>query len=93
MRQVKKTTTSRHNLKVDNNAHVIINRVRRELIDKGIANVSTSDVIRELDTEAAVGRTLCDILVDFAGETGKNESAVDTLRRLIHDFTASRSIS
>jgi hypothetical protein len=55
------------------------------MVEKGIANPNTSEVIRHLNIDAALGNRLCEILLDFAGETGQNEGAVDTLRRLVED--------
>ena len=74
-------------IKVDPNARDIINKHRGAMMDKGIANPNTSDVIRELNTEAILSRKLCKKLLAFVGEHGENEGAVDVLDRLLHELT------
>jgi hypothetical protein len=81
----KRTGAKAVGIKVDPMAREIINRVRDQMDDAGFANPNTSDVIKELDRDATLGKQLCNLLLDFAGETGQNEGAVDTLRRLIED--------
>ncbi len=79
-----------HNLKVDTMSHNIINQVREELKDKGIKSPNTSVVIRELYTEAVLSRRLCDLLLPFAGESGKTEGAEKVLDRLLKELVSRR---
>jgi len=72
-------------------SHNIINQVRGELKAKGMKNRSTSVIIRELYTEATLSRSLCDLLLPFAGEHGRNEGAETVLDRLLHELTDLRA--
>ena len=82
-----KPVTQMCGIKVDPSARDIINKLRGALIDRGELNPNTSDVIRELNTEAILSRKLCKKLLAFVGEHGENEGAVDVLDRLLHELT------
>ncbi|MDD5454040.1 MAG: hypothetical protein PHW62_00870 [Candidatus Ratteibacteria bacterium] len=84
-------TTVRHNLKADDEALALINKVRAALRQRGVGNPDTSDVIRELYSERNLSQKLCSRLINFAGEYGDNEGAVDVLDRLLHELADLRA--
>jgi len=80
-----------HNVKIDTMSYNIINQVRDELKAKGMRQRSTSVIIRELYTDAVLSRILCESLLPFAGESGKNEGAKQVLDRLLKELITRRT--
>lgn len=85
------SVTVRHNLKADDEAFGLINKVRVALKERGVGNADTSDVIRELYKDRLTSQKLCNRLVNFAGEFGDNEEAVDVLDRLMNELVDLRT--
>ena len=71
--------------RLDPSAHKIITETKKILKGEGFARPDTSDAIRKLATGNRLANDLCAILIDYAGESGANEGAVQTLQRLIDD--------
>lgn len=86
-----KSVTVRHNLKADNEAFGLINKVRDALKERGVGNPDTSDVIRDLYIDRCLSQKLCNKLINFVGEFGDNEGAVDVLDRLLDELTDLRA--
>lgn len=85
-----KPVTQKHNLKCDDSAFEIINKIRGDLEAQGQANPNTSEVIRELYRSKKLGQKLCSQLLAFAGEFGDNEGASDVLDRLLGELVQLR---
>lgn len=91
MTKMNKSVTVRHNLKADNEAFGLINKVRDALKERGVGNPDTSDVIRDLYIDRCLSQKLCNKLINFVGEFGDNEGAVDVLDRLLDELTDLRA--
>lgn len=89
--KVNKSVTVRHNLKADDEAFGLINKVRDALKERGVGNPDTSDVIRDLYTDRCLSQKLCNKLISFAGEFGDNEGAIEVLDRLLHELADLRA--
>ena len=81
------SVTVRHNLKADDEAFGMINKVRVALKERGVGNPDTSDIIRELYKDRVLGQKLLNKLIDFVGEHGENEGAIEVLDRLLKELT------
>lgn len=90
MTESSKPVTQKHNLKCDDSAFEIINKIRADLEAQGQANPNTSEVIRELYRDRKLSKDLCAELLAFAGETGNNEGAKNVLLRLIKEVHSKR---
>lgn len=87
----KKGVTQIHNLKFDDHAHEIFEYWREAMKQQGISNISSSTIMRHIDLEAKLGQKLCNKLMAFAGESGKNEGAEDVIERLLKELIELRS--
>ena len=87
----KEATGNGKTARLDMNAHKIIEDIKKTLKGEGVARPDTSDAIRKLAAGNRLADDLCTILVNYAGETGKNEGAVQTLQRLVDEVKLVRS--